>query len=924
MNIMTSRTQELVGRFLVYTLILNTLIGLSGGLSPARAQKRVIVINADQPNVWTLEQAHYLLAQMHRRNLDLKAKSLDDLDPNEIAGLRFDVMRMLVEFGATFNQADLASNRMFSRNQEFNTTRREELTLERDRLRKESVQLAAEIDDLETKKADAESEEDKTRLDAKIASKKNRLAKVDKEVENLNSELATLNSTGAQQKGTTGAANFDPEKLPKSVFDKAFEAAASKQIEAFNSAPKINASLKLENFLQMQYEIIAKQLTLLRDEVGPGERLLFLELPQTVNVAHHESNNKWAQSWWKIAGYTVRCPDIQSAQDANIPEFQIPRQCVEFLTPNLKEAQTRLRKAQQGIPASAQSRNQRPITTTQEQMSILRKTEIPVLYDAPPEKVRDGKTKDVEVAYSSKFVNLDRKIDAGNVADGLKDFLNDPKNVNKVDFVDRQVRTVDLIPRQSSLNVNDMKLRTRAGAFNFALTTLFGFGSQLNVQRQREQFSQFVQQELYSSAFGKGSREFGWTFTPMPGMDRLQSGVRTTYAVVVVPEEATSVVLESNGCYFPRSAYQPNDFADTKDNTRWGSDRTSRGCSNKSKAFVVPIPSATVDGSNDFWIDRISYQPVGKGQRIVVLISGKNFSNQIGVLINGIPLIHSIGLAQPLMRDDSVTGSLTANEFKDVEIPGRIERVDANKIVFSFKMPKDFEGTPTITLVAPGKAIDLNWLTNIGINRINPSTLSSNSTGACGNPPTPDCITVAEDMFFGDPVRPIRIDSVEVFRGPGRRVNVMVTGAGFVSDATQRLFINGVEATGAYVSKTLLHVENISAPTDDKIQVTLKAGDKTIKSTAIVNPTQLKIDKVTVISYDPATEKKAGLLVVKIEGGGFPPNLLSSPRKVRVDVTSRTEAFLTIPSPNETEVVTLTDPFTRISVRTVIARKSPE
>ena len=83
---------------------------LSGLVVPFQAQNRsaedrVIVINAEQPNLWTLEQAHYLLAQMHRRDLDLRAKSLDDLDANEIAGLRFDVMRMLVEFGATFNQA---------------------------------------------------------------------------------------------------------------------------------------------------------------------------------------------------------------------------------------------------------------------------------------------------------------------------------------------------------------------------------------------------------------------------------------------------------------------------------------------------------------------------------------------------------------------------------------------------------------------------------------------------------------------------------------------------------------------------------------------------------------------------------------------------------------------------------------------------
>lgn len=61
-----------------------------------------------------------LLAQMHRRNLDLKAKSLEELDPNEIAGLRFEVMRILVEFGAIFNQADLESNRLLSANHTFN------------------------------------------------------------------------------------------------------------------------------------------------------------------------------------------------------------------------------------------------------------------------------------------------------------------------------------------------------------------------------------------------------------------------------------------------------------------------------------------------------------------------------------------------------------------------------------------------------------------------------------------------------------------------------------------------------------------------------------------------------------------------------------------------------------------------------------
>src|SRR5215211_2619100 len=117
---MRSRCRVLIGRFLISLLIFDGLIGIAP--IPAEGQNnRVITINADQPNVWTLEQAHYLLAQMHRRNLDLKAKNLEDLDPNEINGLRFDVLRTLIELGFKFDQADLASNRLLSREQNLNT-----------------------------------------------------------------------------------------------------------------------------------------------------------------------------------------------------------------------------------------------------------------------------------------------------------------------------------------------------------------------------------------------------------------------------------------------------------------------------------------------------------------------------------------------------------------------------------------------------------------------------------------------------------------------------------------------------------------------------------------------------------------------------------------------------------------------------------
>jgi len=86
-------------------------------------------------------------------------------------------MRMLVEFGATFNQADLVSNRLLTANQSFNAERRQQLLTERDGLRRESVNLAGDIEALETEKASTEDKDAQKVLDAKIAAKTNRLAR---------------------------------------------------------------------------------------------------------------------------------------------------------------------------------------------------------------------------------------------------------------------------------------------------------------------------------------------------------------------------------------------------------------------------------------------------------------------------------------------------------------------------------------------------------------------------------------------------------------------------------------------------------------------------------------------------------------------------------------------------------------------------
>lgn len=376
-------------------------------------------------------------------------------------------------------------------------------------------------------------------------------------------------------------------------------------------------------------------------------------------------------------------------------------------------------------------------------------------------------------------------------------------------------------------------------------------------------------------------------------------------------------MLESNGCYFPRSYYPPNSFLDTKSG-EWNVDnRTSRNCSGPTtKAFVVPIPSARLHGGNEFWIEKINFQPVAKGKRVVVAISGKNFSPQIGVLINGVPLVHSIGLAQPLIRDDSETGRRTADDLKDVEINGRIERIDANKIIFSFKMPADFSGTPTITLIAPGRATDINLLP-LMVNDVD-TTLNAFSTKMFGHSAGPDSF---------------RIDRVRVFRNQTTdSLTALVSGSGFVDAGAglPRVLVNGnTPESFGYESATLLRVD-FKVPRDEAIKITLVSRHmnqkevKTIESDAIANPAFLSVADVEIITYEAATEDEpTATLVVKITGTGFTDNLSASigGKAIEVAVKSATEAILTIPDPKAASIVTLEDEITGQNAKVVVTRK---
>lgn len=846
------RPRSFIARLLIVILIFNTLPGLSQLRMVARAQQRAVVVNAEQPNVWTLEQAHYLLAQMHRRNLDLKATGVGELDPNEINGLRFDVLRTLLEVGVAFNEADRFNNGLLKRDKSFDAERAIRLQNRRDQLADESIALSRDIARLQRERALSKSEEEKETLAAQIAELTAVKDANDKAVASLDNDLKTATGPSGELKPTEAAAAFDANKLPKSDFDEAFKEVTKKLLEDFNKAPKLNASLRLDNFLQMQYEIIAKQLTLLRDEVGPGERIIFLEMPQTVNAAYDKADKKWAQSWWQVVGYT---------------------------TP-------------QNLRSNSREETIKRINGGQEQSISMRdivRDAMKALGHTVPDAGR-GPSRQVN------FVPL----------------VSESKERGGPVFEDRTVRTIELIPRQSSLNVNDLKLRVRSGVLTAVAKTLFGFGATLNFQRQQESLSQFVQQELYSSGFGKGAREFGWTFTPMPGVDRLMSGSRTTYAVMVVPVEAEALVLRSAGCYFPRNEYEPISFSDTQ-GERWNDPgRKSRSCTGQ-KEFIVPIPGGGNAENSDFWVDGLEYVPAAKGDPVTLVIYGRNFPTQIGMLVDGVPLTQSIGVAQPLIRDDSTAFAQANLELKDARVTGRIERIDAKQVVAVFNRPNGKDGTqPTITLTAPGKAKIINTVP-LYINYVR-DVLLENAAPMFGRRPP------AEKKF--------RIDKVEVFRSRALGyLTAVVSGAGFDARG-QQVLVNGAPA-GITVESPELMTAEFRAPSDEQIRLTLVRRDDpataadegaTLLADTVPNPALLRIRDAEVISYEPATDDEDATLVVRITGTGFTDQLRASVGELAVK--SATEAILKITDPEAAVVVILTDRQTGQQVRTIVTRKS--
>ena len=157
-------------------------------------------------------------------------------------------------------------------------------------------------------------------------------------------------------------------------------------------------------------------------------------------------------------------------------------------------------------------------------------------------------------------------------------------------------------------------------------------------------------------------------------------------------------------------------------------------------------------------------------------------------------------------------------------------------------------------------------------------------------------------------------------------MTALLTGAGFENG--QRGFVNGVAHNAVAESSALMRIR-FPVLSDEMIRVNIvrpaSAGpplvpEQTIASDPVPNPARLRVNSVTVVSYDAGSEDEPATLVVKIEGSGFTDDLRTSLGELAVK--SATEAILKLTDPEAAVVVTLTDRATGQTVTTIITRKT--
>lgn len=711
----------------------------------AGTKDKAVRISLGEPSIWSLEQAHYLLESARRRNFSLRGVAPDKLDPNSINGARFDFLQTMLSVQGQYEQKIGVDNANARAKEPAINAKIAATQKDLDALNKQRDDLTAQLQSATSTDAISVIKTKRDDIDGQIKAKQDDLAKL--------AGSKALNSPGTGDK---------PNLIAPAMTDTITK--LWKDLPADYRLPTLTATQQLDNYVSFGYELISKQLTQLRDEVGPGRRVVFLELPQSIDGVPGRAKDHWAQTWWRVsrAWFRERLGDDT--------EF-CPSPQLSTIVGGYRQFQP------EGTGQASIERRCRAIYVP---MELSSRQEV-----------------------SSRF--------------------NGP------------VRSIELIPSKQALTLTDIHAEVRQLGLAFIGKWLIGFGAKAEYNRTREKFDQFLTQQLYASSFGKGSATFGWTFRPMPNADSLEGGVRTTYAVLAIPENVSAIELEGQGCYYQRAKPPASQYPDEL-HAPPGDVR----CLQSSQRFIVQIP----DNSAGFYITDIDYQPVAPGHTITVVMRGSDISPQTGVLVNGVPLQQVLALSSPNQWRD-------ANVDSDPDVKGQFEWVNSETLAMAFRMPLDFTGTPDIVLVSPAKSYSIN---RFKFRQINGSQL-----GAC--PPGKE--TFLSDypckMFKDAPV----ITSADITEWDGKKVYIDVQGRGFEPPSPtsstvshDHWFVNGKraeEGPGKEETRTLISVDRpdetpwnialVASRGKEQVQSRIRVDDPFAPVLSSVDPPKVKCEQ---------------------------------------------------------------------------------
>ncbi|HJQ24144.1 MAG TPA: hypothetical protein VKA60_09540 [Blastocatellia bacterium] len=751
---------------------------------PPPNNKAQITLTIGQPSIWSLAQAHYLLAKMRDADKDLAPTTTLSLNPNDTNGFRFDVLRQVFGGEGGFNGVAGAQNQAEMDRFQQDVARRQTARTRLDEALDQRQIVFTQLARVSRKLAAAQVEED----DLNAIPEKDRpddfktqLQNVQKKIKDLKAAQAELQTQKEDIDGRISAFENDAKNsisspTLKGVFGDslptgpagltsgtALPSDIGNVIDKILANPpnaRLNASTMLDNHIQLQYEIIAKQLTLLRDEIGPDQRLVFMELPLSLYTVPGKSDDYLVQIDWKVKSYYGLDPNLSPADKKQLQAQQAAGE--KSTMPLTLELIDHLEK--KGI-------KQRFLNFATGKTDA----EIEALWQVRQAQLEEDK-KELDSAiqdYQHLQTNLTGraapnpeavKTLAQTLADEYEPFVRNPALAKmqwrNVDDEENNFRTLDIIPRQSALNVNAANASSTGFNLAAAFQWLTGIGARVSYQRQREVYEQFVNQEIFASGSGKGVNQFSWTFGPLPGTNRIAPGVKTTYAVLIVPKDALILTLHAQGISYKKKQSPDNNPIPLGDG----------------KDFRIVVPDEQTEG---FWLNAINYTPVVQGERVTAVLTGQYFSPQISVLVNGTPLTRVV----------SIGASSAGNSGTGVQ--GVFEYLSSNEIVASFSMGSTYTGTPIITLITPEKTGPINYFKDLRINfRSSPQSLNEASrrepmflhhlevSDVQVKPPDGDGgLTI---HLIGDGFRnhgEVAINGIDVQEGNGTKLQMLSTGA---------------------------------------------------------------------------------------------------------------------------------------------------